>query len=347
MHVRWHSAAVPTPSLPQRPWLRDDMPLVWRDDTTVQVGDDDRRVLIDDLDHSVIAWAASLQGDRTLEQALSTAESDGIARGAALRLLRALGPTGAVDDAAVLPETLRDSTPHLRLRLAPDLAAARITLGSAELAARALDRRLRACVAIHGDGDVAEAVAAALTQGGVGNIVRERRLSSSSRRSRRASAERACHVLCDVAHPDVAADPDALALDVPHLPVCVRGARATIGPFVIPGLTGCLRCLDLHRGDRDPAWPRIAVQLQHRRPAVTPRDSSLTAAAAAWTALQVFAWVDSTDREGSMRWPAGWPAAAPPSVGARLVIALPGGSVTREESPAHPLCGCRWPATGS
>lgn len=333
--------------LPQRPWLRDDSPLVWRDDTTIQVGDDDRRAVIRDIDHAVIAWAASLQGERTLEQALAAAEESGVRRSAAIRLLRTLTSTGALDDAAVLPDRLREATPALRTRLAPGLAAARLVLGSPALAARAVDRRLSASVAIHGVGELADAVAVALTQAGVGGIVRETRLSSSSRRSRRSSASRTCHVLCDVPHPDAASDPDDVALDVPHLPVSVRGAKAVIGPFVFPGLTGCLRCRDLHRGDDDAAWPRIAVQLQHRRPAVPPVDSALAAAAAAWTALQALAWIDAWEGTGALRWPAGWPDAAPPSVGARLVMALPGGAVTREAAPAHPLCGCRWPTTGS
>ena len=320
---------------------------MWRDDHTVQAGDGDRRVVIEGIDSTVMAWAATLRGERTLDQALAAAQEVGIRRTHAERLLRALGSTGALDDAAVLPDMLRDATPALRCRLAPDLAAARIVHGSPQVAATTIDRRLRASVAIHGDGPVAEAVAAALAQAGVGGIVRERRLSSSSRRARRASAQRLCHVLCDVPHPDTAADPDDLALDVPHIPLSVRGAQASVGPFVLPGLTGCLHCRDLHRRDHDPAWPRIAVQLQHRRPATPPIDSALACTAAGFTALQVLAWIDGVDPEQRPGWPPGWPAAAPPTIGARVVISLPGGVITREETPPHPLCGCRWPATGS
>lgn len=47
----------------------------------------------------------------------------------------------------------------------------------------------------------------------------------------------------------------------PHLPVVLRDEEAVIGPLVLPGRSPCLRCLDLHRRDRDSAWPRILTQL--------------------------------------------------------------------------------------
>ena len=48
---------------------------------------------------------------------------------------------------------------------------------------------------------------------------------------------------------------------VPHLPVRVRDGTGLVGPLVIPGVTSCLRCADLHRSDRDAAWPAVAAQL--------------------------------------------------------------------------------------
>src|SRR6516165_8762324 len=49
---------------------------------------------------------------------------------------------------------------------------------------------------------------------------------------------------------------------VPHLPVRVRDGTGLVGPLVIPGVTSCLRCADLHRSDRDAAWPVVASQLR-------------------------------------------------------------------------------------
>lgn len=48
---------------------------------------------------------------------------------------------------------------------------------------------------------------------------------------------------------------------VPHLPVVPSGARVTVGPLVYPGAGPCLWCLDLHRADRDLAWPTLMAQL--------------------------------------------------------------------------------------
>src|SRR5690606_37592759 len=47
----------------------------------------------------------------------------------------------------------------------------------------------------------------------------------------------------------------------PHLPVVLRDHEVVIGPLVHPGRSACLRCLDLHRRDRDSAWPRILSQV--------------------------------------------------------------------------------------
>lgn len=48
--------------------------------------------------------------------------------------------------------------------------------------------------------------------------------------------------------------------DQPHLVLRPHGAGVVVGPLVEPGCTPCVRCLDLGRTTRDPAWPR---QLAH------------------------------------------------------------------------------------
>ncbi|BCI52208.1 hypothetical protein NIIDNTM18_14860 [Mycolicibacterium litorale] len=47
-----------------------------------------------------------------------------------------------------------------------------------------------------------------------------------------------------------------------HLPVRVRDGSGLVGPLVLPGRTSCLSCADLHRSDRDAAWPAVAAQLR-------------------------------------------------------------------------------------
>jgi len=46
-----------------------------------------------------------------------------------------------------------------------------------------------------------------------------------------------------------------------HLIVRADETTATVGPFVIPGMTSCLTCEDLARRDQDPTWPVQAFQL--------------------------------------------------------------------------------------
>lgn len=55
---------------------------------------------------------------------------------------------------------------------------------------------------------------------------------------------------------------DLHAAGVAHLPVRVRDGCGLVGPLVLPGQTSCLSCADLHRTDRDAAWPAVAAQLR-------------------------------------------------------------------------------------
>lgn len=47
----------------------------------------------------------------------------------------------------------------------------------------------------------------------------------------------------------------------PHLPVMPNGRRTTVGPLVTAPDGPCLWCLDLHRADRDVAWPTVMAQV--------------------------------------------------------------------------------------
>ena len=48
---------------------------------------------------------------------------------------------------------------------------------------------------------------------------------------------------------------------IAHLAVAGVEGVAVVGPLVRPGRSACLRCLDLARSERDPAWPLILAQL--------------------------------------------------------------------------------------
>lgn len=115
-----------------------------------------------------------------------------------------------------------------------------------------------------------------------------------------------------------------LRRDVPHLPVVFSDSGVTVGPYVRPGRGPCLRCLDLHRTDADPAWPAMATQLHTR----APRGETAVVAAATAARVAALLLAGWRDQEGS----------AAVGVSARL----PTGAadwVSREWTP-HPECGC-------
>lgn len=91
---------------------------------------------------------------------------------------------------------------------------------------------------------------------------------------------------------------DLLTADVAHLPVIVREADAVVGPFVLPTASGdgsapCMRCLDLHRAELDPAWPTVLAQFTaRRRPAVPGPSAALATVAGGLAAAEVLTVVD-------------------------------------------------------
>jgi hypothetical protein len=65
-----------------------------------------------------------------------------------------------------------------------------------------------------------------------------------------------CH---DIIHP---ADYQPwLSRDVPHLAICFDESGVQISHIVIPGVTPCLGCIELHRIKNVPNWIKIATQL--------------------------------------------------------------------------------------
>jgi bacteriocin biosynthesis cyclodehydratase domain-containing protein len=114
---------------------------------------------------------------------------------------------------------------------------------------------------------------------------------------------------------------------VPHLAVSADEAIGVVGPLVIPGRTACLRCMDLTRAERDPAWPLILAQLEGRESNPCACDAPLAAAVAAQAAAQVLAFIDRA-------------VAADPVVNGTLELVLPGWQWRRRTWPRHPDCSC-------
>ncbi|MDF2826033.1 MAG: cyclodehydratase [Mycobacterium sp.] len=115
---------------------------------------------------------------------------------------------------------------------------------------------------------------------------------------------------------------------VPHLQVRVRDGLGVVGPLVLPGLTSCLGCADLHRSDRDTAWPAVAAQL---RDTVGTADRATVLATAALALSQIDTVLSS------MR---GEPVKAPATLSTTLEIDTPAAMIVTRHWPRHPLCGC-------
>jgi hypothetical protein len=88
-----------------------------------------------------------------------------------------------------------------------------------------------------------------------------------------------------------------------------------------------VRCHDLHRTDRDPAWPLVLDRSGQSTPRVTPCDVTLAAAVAGLAAIQVLNHLD------------GFAVAA---VDGTIEVSLPHGLPRRRTWAPHPACGCTW-----
>ena len=122
---------------------------------------------------------------------------------------------------------------------------------------------------------------------------------------------------------------------VPHLLATTYERVGVVGPLVVPGQTPCLRCLDLHRVDRDSGWPMVSAQLAApgrglRSPAaVSACDVVLATAVAACAAMTALTFVDRADRQSEL-------------FGAMLELRPPLDRVRRRSWTSHPQCGCGW-----
>ena len=84
----------------------------------------------------------------------------------------------------------------------------------------------------------------------------------------------------------------------PYLLVRLVEGRAVVGPFVVPGSTACLRCIDAHCTDADPAWPLLVRQYAEASSGTRadgtpePVDPLLGTLALAWAARDLASYVD-------------------------------------------------------
>lgn len=178
-------------------------------------------------------------------------------------------------------------------------------------------------IRVHGCGPLSELLTQGLRRSGA-RVGRSGRTSAAG-----APAGVDLVVLADSLGGDPRLLRDLHAARVPHLPVRVRDGAGLVGPLVIPGVTSCLACADLHRTDRDSAWPALAAQLREMIGSAD-RPTLLATAALALSQLQrIIAAVR------------GGPAGDPPStLNTTWEVDVATHAIRARRWPRHPLCGC-------
>jgi hypothetical protein len=341
-----------------RPLVHPALARVWRDPSTVQIGlDPAHAVVLAGLGPAEVAVLRSMDGVRDLTALRAVAEHCGGSAAAADRMVEVLQRAGVLlDGDQARPDDSEDV-------LAPDRASVSLLSamhGSDDSARQPqtddpLAARRRAHVEVRGAGRVGAVIARLLDAAGVGSVSADDGgratpydVAPGGLRPDDAGLPRGLAV--SAALPDRPDRPgggpdlvvlaptadtgrhDAAALirfGVPHLIARVVETTGVVGPLVVPGTTSCLRCHDLHRADRDPAWPRILAQADIRLAGVAACDVTLATQVAALAAQQVLAHLDGF---------------VPATVDGTVEMSLPYGMPRRRSWHPHPACGCTWAA---
>ncbi len=335
-----------------RPALKPGLLTVWRNRDTVQFGIDPRRAVALTGMRGTGDLLRLLDGSRDRRQVLAAAGDLGMDAAAADRVLALLAAAGALDDH---PDGRGALPAGARARLAPELATASLAHRDADGGARTLARRQAARVRVHGASRAGLSIAGMLAAAGVGLVLStgpalpgppERGPGPAGSGGTGAAAApppgRAATARAPESRPRrrpdlvILADthrrelPAALVRHrVPHLAAAASEAIGVVGPLVLPGRSACLRCLDLTRAERDPAWPLILAQLAGQPGADPPAcDTVLASMVAAQATAQALAFIDQGGEAAAV-------------TDGTLELVLPGWQWRRRSWQPHPRCGCR------
>jgi hypothetical protein len=273
--------------------LDPSRPVLVRPDGTVQVGWDPRRAVL-------------------------VRAPDGLSTAGLAALLRSL-QSGAT--LAEIQARAADADPTVMADLVASL------LDAGVLTRTALKRKRSACIRIHGRGPLSDLLANALRCSGA-------RITHSSRTHSGAPSEHTdLVVLSDFLVSDPRVVRDLQTARVAHLPVRVRDGTGLVGPLVLPGVTSCLGCADLHRSDRDAAWPAVAAQL---RDTVGNADRATVLATAALALRQVDTVIRAVHGGDDMT----RAVEPPPTLDTTLEFDVGVGSIVARRWSRHPRCTC-------
>jgi hypothetical protein len=298
-----------------KPALRPGLLPLWRDEDTVQIGIDPRRAVAISGMSGASDVIRLLDGSRDREQLIAEASQRGVPRGVTERIIGLLAAAGAVVDFP--SEVLRAMPPELRQQLVPALATASLSVQDSDGGASLLARRSACTVQVSGCSPVAALVADLLTRSG---------LAAGGPASNPREASQA-DLLVLVGRPSPDETAELLRRRQPYLAVYADEAIGIVGPLVQPGVTACLRCIDLAKAQRDPAWPLILAQLAGRSADPPGCDAVLATSVAGQAAAQAVAFADRSPL-------------AQATANATLELVLPSWQWRRRSWPPHPACTC-------
>ncbi|WP_167736170.1 hypothetical protein [Nocardioides sp. 503] len=284
-------AAPLIPGLPRRPALRPGLAVARHDDAHLRVGTDAPHRLV----------VADRPAVRRLLDALADGRPLPELEGAAWLALRGLHDAGLLVDAEAL-ERLRPDDP----------ARAAWTQFGASAAAR-LEARRRARVGVWAGPDVADAATRLLRQVGVTVC--------------RPGQDADLWLVASEGELTRAALDDLVRDGTPHLVLAASLGSPRLGPFVVPGTTACLRCVDAGLAEDDPRRALVIEQvtLDPGAPG-PPHDPVLTHFAVGWAVRDLLRYV-----EGDC-----------PSTWSTTIDLGPTDLPSPHAWPRHPHCGCAW-----
>jgi len=283
-------------------------PVVWRDPSSLQIGVEHVHAVVDRVTAGQAEFLAAVSAGLGAGGISAVVVQVGCDRSEAVDLVRRLGPV---------------------LLLGP----------SAQLALTS-----RPVVRLAGRGALADEVGRLLESCGLGVLLEDGESAASAAstpgRGRVDGARQHVGVVVGGLALDPVVVSEWLRRDVPHVLVRVGDRSVRVGPVVVPGVTACARCLHLHDGDRDRAWPAVAGQLAALPVAAPPllvlRDAAVRTVRRVLAATTSLAGGDGGGRVGG-------------SDPAEVVrIDLDTYEVSSSVVRPHPDCGCGAPpGTGS
>jgi len=287
-----------------RPILRPGLQVLRRDMHTLQLGLDWPGVCTLRETPALAAVLAAVDGFRDCSGVVLAAVHAGASAADAQAALDVLIDCGALVDQSTVwrRDDAEGAWAFLWLLAGPQRAAGDV-----------VKARLQRRVAVAGSGAVADAVRSVLGLAGV-------TLASPG------GADLV--VLASDCEPQREMADEMMREGAAQLWVYTREVVGVIGPFVVPGESGCLRCVDLARSDIDPAWPTLRAGAAAHRPNALACDPLLATLMGAWAAQEVAVWASGLRPQTQ-----------------DCVIEVPQGfgAVAAETFGMHPACGCGWP----